>query len=189
MEFLGGSSLWAGVGAALAHHAGMKPSPVSRPLAGLCLALCAATVARAELTAAQADAFTHDFYSAYNATGAPKLADFYTADASFTDPTFGLDLHGRDQIGGLLVKALAKYESLEHEVLHKTIAGDDLIVEGMMVGKLSGKALHVRFVSVFHFKDGKIAEQRDMFDLLHFFEQLGVVPMQFRPKPDAAKGN
>ena len=164
----------------------MKSITSIRFLAGVFLALAGAAGARAELTAAQADAFTHDFYSAYNAAGAAKLGDFYTADATFTDPTFGLDLHGREQIGGLLTKALAKYESLEHEVLHKTIAGDDLIVEGMMVGKLSGKALHVRFVSVFHFKDGKIAEQRDMFDLLHFFEQLGVVPMQFRPKPAPA---
>jgi ketosteroid isomerase-like protein len=145
--------------------------------------LAAGVVLRAELTAVQAEAFVHDFYAVYNAQGAPKLTDFYTVDAIFTDPTFGLDLHGREQIGSLLTNALAKYESLEHNILHRTIAADDLIVEGMMVAKLAGKDLRVRFVSVFHFKDGKIAEQRDMFDLLHFFEQLGVIPPQFRPKP------
>ena len=170
----------------------MKFYPVFRILALFGFGWAAVTT-RAELTSAQADAFTHDFYAAYNATGASKLGDFYTADATFTDPTFGLDLHGRDQIGGLLTKALAKYELLEHQVLHRTIAGDELVVEGMMVAKLAGKDLHVRFVSVFHFKDGKIVEQRDMFDLLHFFEQLGVVPPQFRPKPapaaEASKGN
>jgi ketosteroid isomerase-like protein len=169
----------------------MKSSPVSRILLILSIGLAAAVVARAELTTAQADAFVHDFYSVYNAQGAPKMADFYTADATFTDPTFGLDLHGREQIGNLLTRVLAKYESLEHEILHRTIAGDDLIIEGMMVAKLSGKELRVRYVSVFHFTDGKISAQRDMFDLLHFFEQLGVVPAPFRPKPapDAPKGN
>src|SRR3954468_24472209 len=156
----------------------MKPFFYLRLFAAALLASATTRLVRAELSVAQADAFTRDFYSVYNATGAPKLADFYTADATFTDPTFGLDLHGRDQIGNLLTKALAKYESLEHEVLHRTIAGDDLVVEGMMVAKLSGKPLRVRFVSVFHFQNGKIVEQRDMFDLLHFFEQLGVVPMQ-----------
>lgn len=147
------------------------------------MALSVVAVAHAGLNAAEVDAFTHDFYANYNAQGAAKLGDFYATDATFTDPTFGLDLHGREQIGGLLTKALAKYESLEHDILHRTVAGDDLIVEGMMVAKLNDKSLRVRYVSVFHFKDGKIAEQRDMFDLLHFFEQLGVVPMQFRPKP------
>src|SRR5882672_8009407 len=134
----------------------MKTSPAFRILFTLLAGLAANIVTRAQLSAAQADAFTHDFYSVYNATGAPKLADFYTADATFTDPTFGLDLHGREQIGGLLTKVLAKYESLEHQVLHRTMAGDDLIVEGLMVGRLAGKDLHVRFVSVFHFKNGRI---------------------------------
>jgi ketosteroid isomerase-like protein len=153
--------------------------------AGVWFGIVGVRLAHAELTVAQADAFARDFYSVYNAAGAPKLADFYAAEATLTDPTFGLDLHGREQIGNLLTKALAKYESLEHEVLYRTVAGDDLVVEGLMIGKLSGKPLRVRFVSVFHFKDGKILQQRDMFDLLHFFEQLGVVPMQFRPKTDA----
>src|SRR3954463_2021584 len=169
----------------------MKPFFYLRLFAAALLASAITGLARAELTVAQADAFTRDFYSVYNATGAPKLADFYPAAVTFTHPTFGLDLHGRDQIGNLLTKALAKYESLEHEVLHRTIAGDDLVVEGMMIAKLAGKDLQVRYVSVFHFTDGKISEQRDMFDLLHFFEQLGVVPPAFRPKaaPAVAPGH
>ena len=69
---------------------------------------------------------------AYNATGAAKLGDFYTADATFTDPTFGLDLHGRDQIGGLLVKVLAEIRvSSSTRCCTGPIAGDDLIVEGI----------------------------------------------------------
>jgi len=136
----------------------------------------------AALTPARADSFLRDFYAVYNATGAAKLADFYAADATLADPSFDLDLHGSAEIGGLLVKVLAKYTALHHEVLHRTIAGDDLIVEGMMIGELMGKTVRVRFVSVFHFRDGKIAEQRDLFDVLHFYEQLGVVPPAFRAK-------
>lgn len=171
----------------------MKISPVSRTLFVLGLGLIVCAAVRAELTAAQTNAFVHDFYAVYNAQGAPRMADFYTVDATFVDPTFDLDLKGREHIGDLLTRVLVKYETLEHEILHKTIAGDDLIVEGMMVAKLAGKPLHVRYVSVFHFTGGKISAQRDMFDLLHFYEQLGVVPLQFRPKPApvlaAPKGN
>lgn len=163
----------------------MTSSPVFRVFFALTLGLLAAAAGRAGLTAAQTDAFIKDFTACYNAAGAAKLADFYTTDAVFTDPTFGLDLHGRAEIGGLLVRVLAKYDSLEHQVVHRTIAGDDLTLEGLMVARLAGKDLRVRYVSVFHFRDGKIAEQRDMFDVLHFYEQLGVVPPQFRPKPEA----
>jgi ketosteroid isomerase-like protein len=163
----------------------MKTVAVLRVLLTLIPGLAAGPAIRAGLTAGAVDAFVHDFYAAYNATGAPKLAGFYTGDATFTDPSFDLDLKGRDQIGDLLVKVLAKYESLDWEIAHQTVAGDDLTVEGTLVGKLMGKAVRVRFVSVFHFTDGKISVQRDLFDVLHFYAQLGVVPPQFRPKPAA----
>jgi limonene-1,2-epoxide hydrolase len=75
--------------------------------------------------------------------------------------------------GELLTKALAKYKTLDWEISNTIKAGDDLIVEGTMIGKLPQKTVRVPFVSIFHFKDSKISTQRDMFDVLHFFLQLG----------------
>jgi ketosteroid isomerase-like protein len=158
----------------------MKTTLASRILLTLLLGAGLGNAARAALAPAQADAFVHDFYAAYNAAGAASLADFYTADATFTDPTFGLDLKGRGQIGKLLVAVLAKYQSLEFEISHTLRAGDELVVEGTMVGQLKAGTVRVRFVSVFHFTDGKISGQRDLFDVLHFYEQLGIVPPAFR---------
>ena len=163
----------------------MKTLSVIRLALTSTIVLAGSTLAHAGLTAAQADTFVHDFYAVYNAQGAPHMADFYTTDATLTDPTFGLDLKGCEQIGKLLTMVLAKYESLDHEVANTIIAGDDLVVEGTMVGKLAGKTVRVRFASIFHFADGKISAQRDMFDVLHFYAQLGIVPPQFRPKPAA----
>ncbi len=80
---------------------------------------------------------------------------------------------------------LTKYDSLDHIIIHQIIAGDDLVIEGMMVAKLAGKEVSIRYVSVFHFRNGKIIEQRDMFDVFHFFTQLGIVPAEFRPKSAA----
>jgi limonene-1,2-epoxide hydrolase len=165
----------------------MKTLSIIRLALTALLGLAGITLARAELTAAQADGFVRDFYAIYNAAGAPKMADFYTADATLTDPTFGLELKGRDQIGKLLTAVLAKYKSLEHEVSHTIIAGDELVVEGTMVGQLAGKTVRVRYTSIFHFTDGKISAQRDMFDVLNFYAQLGIVPPQFRPKAAEAK--
>lgn len=137
--------------------------------------------------AAPADpaAFVRDFYAAYGAKDTAKMAGFYTADATFEDPTFELALKGPEQIRNLLNIVLTKYESLDWKIAHTTVAGDDVVVEGTMVGKLAGHVANVRFVSVFHFRDDRIAEQRDMFDVMHFYVQLGVVPPQFRPKPAA----
>jgi limonene-1,2-epoxide hydrolase len=140
----------------------------------------------AESSAPDRTAFVRDFYAAYKAKDAGRLAQFYNADATFVDPTFELNLKGPDQIRDLLSKALAKYESLDWEIAHTTTAGDELIVEGKMIGKLGAKTVHVPFVSVFHFENGKIAAQRDMFDVLHFLVQLGVVPPPFGPKPSVA---
>src|SRR6266446_7316937 len=135
---------------------------------------------------ADSQAFVRDFYSAYKAKDAARLVQFYTPDATFVDPTFDLDLKGPDQIRDLLTKALAKYESLDWQIAHTTPAGDDLVVEGTMIGKLNGKTVRVPFVSIFHFRGNQISAQRDMFDVLHFLVQLGVVPPPFGPKPNAA---
>jgi len=160
----------------------MKIRPFLRlPLAGF-LAFASSPMTFAALTSAQADAFVRDFYAVYNAPGVPKMMEFYTPEATLTDPTFGLDLKNRDEIGELLTKGLAKYESLQMQPDHTTLAGDDLVVEGMLVGRVMGKDVRVRFTSVFHFTDGKISAQRDMFDTLHFYAQLGIVPAVFRPK-------
>ena len=133
--------------------------------------------------APDAKAFVRDFYAAYKSKDAERLAQFYASDASFVDPSFELNLKGPDEIRTLFHQALAKYESLDWEIAHVTSADDDLVVEGKMIGKLGAKTVRVPFVSVFHFTQGKIAEQRDMFDVTHFLVQLGVITPPFGPKP------
>jgi steroid delta-isomerase-like uncharacterized protein len=136
---------------------------------------------------ANTDSFVRDFYAAYSEKNAEKMALFYAADATFVDPSFELNLKGMDEIRALLAKVLAKYEALDWEIAHTTSSGDDLVVEGTMIGKLAAKTVRVPFVSVFHFKDGKIAQQRDMFDVTHFLVQIGAIPEPFGPKPSPAK--
>jgi steroid delta-isomerase-like uncharacterized protein len=155
----------------------------------IALLLCSVSLwqTRAASDAPDASTFVHNFYAAYKAKDAARMAQFYADDATFVDPTFELNLKGPDQIRDLFTKALAKYESLDWDIAHTTPAGDDLIVEGTMIGKLKTKTVRVPFVSIFHFQNGKIAAQRDMFDVLHFLVQLGVVPPPFAPKPSPAK--
>jgi steroid delta-isomerase-like uncharacterized protein len=129
--------------------------------------------------------FVHDYYDAFAARDAARLAAFYAPGATFDDPSFGLALRGADQIRGLLVAALAKYESLDWSIEHVTRVEATTVVEGIMTGKVAGRTVHIHFVSVFTFADGRIAAQRDLYDVLHFYAQLGVTPPEFRtaPKP------
>ena len=168
----------------------MHHSRASLIPAALALFLGLAGPGRGDGGAPETAVFLHDYYAAYSARDAAGLAAFYAPEATFDDPSFELALRGPEQIRKLLEIALAKYEALEFEVAHTLSSGRELAVEGTMVGHLRGKVARVRFVSVFEFADGKIAAQRDMFDVLHFYTQLGVVPLQFRPKApaEAAKG-
>ncbi len=163
----------------------MKTSPVSRTLLGLGLGLAFSATAQAGLTTATTDAFIRDYYAAYHAKDASRMAEFYTADATFVDPSFELDLKGPAEIRDLLAKVFVKYESLDWEITHTITAGDDLVVEGTMIGKLHGQTVRGRFTSVFHFAGGQISAQRDLFDVLHYYAQLGIVPPQFQPRPPA----
>jgi limonene-1,2-epoxide hydrolase len=136
------------------------------------IVLCAHSV-YAKTKAVDRTSFVRDFYAAYTAKDADKLAQFYATDATFVDPSFELNLKGPDQIRDLLKKALAKYETLEFQITHTISAGDELVVEGTMIGKLPKNTVRVPFVSIFRLKGEKISEQRDMFDVLHFLSQLG----------------
>jgi ketosteroid isomerase-like protein len=129
------------------------------------------------------DNFVRDFYAAYKAKDAARMAQFYTDDATFSDPSFELVLKGPGQIHDLFEKVFPKYESLDFEIAQTTSAGNDLIVEGGMIGKIADKMVRVPFVSVFHFRGNKIAMQRDLFDVAHFLVQLGAIPPPFAPKP------
>lgn len=153
-------------------------------LAALFVLVTAATIPSRASTADTAT-FVRDFYSAYKAKDAVRLAQFYSADATFVDPSFELDRKGPDQIRDLFTKVFPKYESLDFQIAHTTSTGDDLIVEGSMIGKIAEKTVRVPFVSIFHFKDNKITAQRDLFDVTHFLVQLGAIPPPFGPKPAA----
>jgi ketosteroid isomerase-like protein len=139
----------------------------------LLVVLIVGSPVEAKSNAPDATAFVRDFYAAYHAKDAVKLAEFYAADATLVDPSFELDLKGRDAIRDLLTKALVKYKTVDWEISNTIKAGDDLVVEGTMIGQLPQKTVRVPFVSIFHFKDRKISAQRDMFDMLHYFLQLG----------------
>lgn len=115
--------------------------------------------------------FLREYYALYNPKGADKLADFYDPAATLVDPSFGLDLKGREQIGRLLVSALAKYDSVEFDILDAVASGDQLAVRGLMRATMKGRPLRVHFVSMFRFANRRIVAQHDLYDVRHLLER------------------
>lgn len=124
--------------------------------------------------------FVRDYYAAYSAHDAGRIAAFYGPEATFDDPSFGLALRGAKQIHDLFAAVLTKYQSLDFVIEHVTTSGETRVVEAVMIGKIGEKTVRVHFVSVFSFAGDRIVAQRDLYDVLHFYSQLGVVPPEFR---------
>jgi len=133
--------------------------------------------------AAPTDAFLRDFFAAYESRDAVRFSEFYATDATFVDPTFELNLNGRQQIREMFAKIFPKYQSLNFQIAHTTTAGENVVVEGTMVGETGGKTVRVPFVSVFQLEGKLIAAQRDMFDVAHYLTQVGRMPAPFGPRP------
>ena len=129
------------------------------------------------------ESFLRDFFAAYESRDAARFSEYYTKDATFVDPSFELDLKGRDQIREMFAKIFPKYQSLDLQIAHSMAAGDEMTVEGTLVGQMGSKTVRVPFVSVFHFQDKLIATQRDMYDVAHFLAQTGRMPPPFGPRP------
>ena len=136
--------------------------------------------------ASSTDGFLRDFFAAYESRDVARFSEFYANDATFVDPSFELNFSGREQIREMFAKIFPKYQSLDFQIAHTTTAGEDVVVEGTLVGETGGKTVRVPFVSVFHLQGKLIAAQRDMFDVAHFLAQVGRMPPPFGPLPSSS---
>ena len=82
------------------------------------IVLCAYSV-YAKTKALDRSTFVRDFYAAYTAKDADKLAQFYATDATFVDPSFELNLKGSDQIRDLLKRVRARWYDLRCRLGHE----------------------------------------------------------------------
>jgi steroid delta-isomerase-like uncharacterized protein len=110
----------------------------------------------------------------------------YANDIVFQRPPFpkviGKEANRQSDEGSL--SAFSEIQSLIHELV---VEGDTAVAHwtwrGVHTGTLlslgipaTGKEVEFSGCSIYHFRDGKIAEQWEFGDLLGFLQQLGVIP-------------
>jgi ketosteroid isomerase-like protein len=110
------------------------------------------------------DDFVVEYYKAYS--GIPKaerLAPFYADSVVIDDPTYDWLGRGKENI----FKTFDRNNINNHytwQVAQQIVRDNVLVTEGLLQAKYGGISYDMRFVNIFHFKDGKIIRQYDYFD-------------------------
>jgi hypothetical protein len=106
----------------------------------------------------------HDFYSAFQARDGEKMAGFYGAGATFSDPAFGT-LHGAE-IGGMWRMLCARGRDLQIQFKDVQADGDagSAHWEAWYTFSSTGRKVHNVIEASFRFENGKILEHRDSFN-------------------------
>jgi len=108
--------------------------------------------------------FVRDYYQAYaNTPTAERLSPFYSDSVTIDDPTY-------DWVGKTKESIFRNFDQnnvnnhyawrVDQQIAH----GDTLITEGLLAARYAGAPYEMRFVNIFHFKDGKIIKQYDYYD-------------------------
>ena len=117
--------------------------------------------------------FVTRYYKAYSdVPKAARLAPFYADSTIIDDPTYDWIGRGKASIFGNFDK--------NNEKNHYTWRVDQIIVqdnilvaEGLLSARYSGTPYQMRFVNIFHFKDGLIVKQYDYFDNKDWYRVIG----------------
>jgi ketosteroid isomerase-like protein len=138
------------------------------------------SIALGDMRGFDAPAFVRGYYAAYSAKRLDLLVDYYADDVHLVDPTFEIDVHGRDVIARQMAEALPLYEQMTWTPRNVVGAGDRLVVEGEVRGTFTGKPFEMKFVTILQFRDGKIVRHHDYLDSTNFFAQVGRVPPRIK---------
>lgn len=116
--------------------------------------------------------FISKYYQAYGQTPtSAKLSPFYADSVILEDPTFGFICSGKKKLFEHFDDA-NKPNYYLWNVQQNYRSGDVLISEGLLDAKYYDVPYQMRFVNIFHFRNGLIAQQFDYYDSKHYFQAI-----------------
>jgi limonene-1,2-epoxide hydrolase len=108
--------------------------------------------------------FVNEYYTAYSGVPtASRLARFYADSVVIDDPTY-------DWVGTTKASIFKNFDTAnlkndyEWHIDQEIKQGNKLVVEGLLKARYGGIPYQMRFVNIFHFKNGLIIRQYDYFD-------------------------
>ncbi len=135
------------------------------------LALTLSLVAHIGCTQAPKD-FVERYYAAYSGTPtSEKLAPFYHDSVRLEDPTFNFVGKNKAEIFRNFDKANAR-NHYEWHIGQTIISGDTVVTEGNLIAQYGGIPYSMRFVNIFHLKNGLVFRQFDYYDTRLYHEAV-----------------
>jgi steroid delta-isomerase-like uncharacterized protein len=135
--------------------------------------------------------FFDTYLDAWNAHDAAAVARHMADDAVYEDVALGRVLHGPSEIASFVEEATATSSDFRFETVSLFISGHDFANEWVMLGTndrgrpgvpATGRSFRVRGASVGRLDArGRIAENRDYYNLVELLTQLGAMPPPASP--------
>ncbi len=131
-------------------------------------------------------AFFDEYLAAWNAHDSAAVARYMADDAIYEDVALGRVLHGPSEIAAFAEEATRVSSDFRFEEVSLFTAGSDYANEWIMTGTndrevqgmpATGRSFRVRGASVGKLDtSGRVAENRDYYNLAEMFTQLGIQP-------------
>lgn len=124
-----------------------------------------------------------DLVSAWNSHDPARLAAFYTPDATFEEVPLGSPLHGQAAIRAMLTGLFTAFPDFVMTAGNRAEHSDCLAWEWIVTGThraefngipATNRPVKMRGVSWCCLRGGKVAENREYWDLATLLKQLGV---------------
>lgn len=132
------------------------------------------------LSRAEAEQLVERYVSVYQE---PRIAvdrflAFYADDARFLDPTYRIDLEGREAIGTMMRTAIdSGFLNLRMTVARIAVEGPRIAFRGTLSGEYGGKTFSdIDFATLWTVVDGKIIDHLDFYDSRKWMKQVGILP-------------
>ena len=113
------------------------------------------------------------FYKAW-AAGDLDSSLAYCTDDIVWDNVPLKPFEGKERVRQFLEKFANGMSNTHYDIRNHLESGDLLMLEGVEMYDKSGHSVAVPYMALFTFRDGKIAEMRDYFDLATVERQLGL---------------
>ena len=113
------------------------------------------------------------FYGAW-ANGDIDASLAHCADDLVWDNVPLKPFEGKDRVRSFLEKFAVGMSNPHYDIKHTMESGDMVMIEGVENYEKNGHFVAVPYMAVFRFRDDKIAEMRDYFDLKTVERQLGL---------------
>jgi steroid delta-isomerase-like uncharacterized protein len=135
---------------------------------------------------ADLEAVLDTWAAAWSSHDAEKLLPLFTDDCMYEDVTFGVVMHGKDQLRAFAKGAFAAVPDIRFDITTRFASGRWATIEWEMSGTHKGdfpglpatgkRFSGIRGATIIEIENGRIRRNSDYWDAAAFMKQVGLLP-------------